>query len=86
MSLLNEADIWAAFGDFKRKAGTRDVFRPELFPAWLTVMGNRGLFGGLEDVGRERARAMYHEHLDANVIDEKVMKETVWLVESIDYE
>lgn len=83
MSLLNEAEIWEAFGDFRRKAGKRDVFCPTFFPAWLMVAGNRGLFGGTEDVGRERARVMYRKHAEANMIEDSAMKETIELVESI---
>ncbi len=83
MTLLDESDIWAAFGDFRRQAGKRDLFRPEFFAAWLTVAGNRGLFGGQKDVGRERARVMYHKHLEVNVVDGDAMVKTIELVESI---
>ena len=83
MSLLNEGDIWAAFGKFRRKAGKRNRYSPEFYAAWLIVAGNRGLYGGKDDVGRERARAMYRKHVKQNPIDVYDMKQTMEIVESI---
>ncbi len=84
MAILNESEIWEAFGEFRRKAGKRNRYSPEFYAAWLIVAGNRGQFGGMDDVGRERAREMYLKHVaKEGPLNDLWLKDFLTIVESI---
>jgi hypothetical protein len=60
------------------------VFTEEFFIAWLTVCGQRVMFGDGEM--RDCAREMYREHVQRNPVDGRDVDRMIKLVESIMFE